>query len=259
MNYFEFRITTPQDSEEIIFTIDLLKTNLKIIKVLGCYEDPDTGVNKPHHHFYIKTSLKENSVRDIIKKYPKTTQSDYKGGNAHYSLKTIGGTPDDRLNVLKYLCKGKDANTQPIIVINSRLLPQTYNTSILHDMYWTTNKEILKANLIAESKGKNTSIPIPLKIYNKIEKKLIALKHPKPYHIACLIIKDYYQRSCSPPSRFNMEGLVDFITLRYLIEYKNKNIEDCISAFVQKKYEYQKHSEPYETSYQWDLTDSFST
>lgn len=232
--HYSVRITSP-DITEILTLLHNRASNF-----LVCKETADDKIDNTHYHLYFTSTRKHQTIRDVIRPYGK--------GNEFYSLKTIA--EDEVHSCLKYICKGIICKVEnkillpPNIIINHN---NNYKIKELQQEYIEYRKELLKANLKVESKRNKSSIPVAMKIYNLIEKKLLKMNPLNPHCIACLIVKDYYKRHVSPPSKFNMEGLIDYILLRYEIEHKQKPIQEAIDRFCYNKYQYESYNQEWDT------------
>lgn len=119
----------------------LLKENFgKYIQVL---EEADDEVNRTHTHSHVEEPLlKERSIRN---KYSLATD---KNKNKMFSMTIVR---DKRKN-LCYICKGKDKDTLPIVIINNLLT--TEDIEKYHRWYWEENTRLKEATGASRPKKK---------------------------------------------------------------------------------------------------------
>ncbi len=145
-------------------------------------------------------------------------------GNGDYQLKVC----EDKEKTIRYFSKGKSENNVPVPIVNREKI----NIKEQHEKYWAKYKELKKLN----NKPKTKSVS--LHYWDTLEEKIKKLETFHKKNICKLIIEMQYKGNKCLMSKFQMEGIIDYLLMRYLIEVKEISIDEASSLLATEKYGY---------------------
>lgn len=96
----------------------------------------EDDASREHVHILMWTAVARSTLTTRL------TAAAGAGGNGAFSVKSLGETPDDLLNVKKYLCKGVALGVLPDVVMTTY---ESDKIQLWHEMYWKTNDEMKKS------------------------------------------------------------------------------------------------------------------
>lgn len=189
------------------------------------FESKNQEKVKDHFHGLLEHSKGLETVRKLFTK----NEKDPLKGNEDYQIKIC----DDIEACRRYFFKGKDMSQESIpfpIVNRENLSERDY-----HKSYWQQFKEVQKLN-------QNTKyVPQGIKYWNEMEKTIREWSSFQSWKVCSHIITGQYKKGKGLMAKYHMNGIVDYLFMRFLIEVKNYSIE-CASKYIAESvYGYDQH------------------
>lgn len=216
MPYYSYRITRPT----LAPYTDILKISTLI--VFEDFENKNGEKVQDHFHGLL---YHEKGIETVRKLFTKNDIAPLKG-NKDYQVKLC----EDTQACIRYFFKGKDMSEEsiPVPILNrENLCERDY-----HKSYWAKYKELQKLN-------KTSKYVSPgIKYWEKFQKEIHTWSQFYSYKICTNIICEQYKEGKSLMMKHHMEGVINYIFMRYLIEVKQNTIECAAKYIAQETYGY---------------------
>ena len=235
-----FHVRLDLEDKPLDFLEYLIENSYSVV----CVHEVAKETEKPHYHIIVEGYIyKTTALQNNIKKLTGCSGSSY---STHHltqykyesEKKTVQGG-------YQYIFKGDHKHDIPEPCYNykkpnninakSKLIEHVSEEQIeeYHYAFWKINHEIKKEH---EKKDKS---PPCLKIWNKlIEDEFFEKNKFSNYKLKHYIIVDYYKRHCSIPAMSNIDGMLRYLFLRYLIEYEKYTLEQAVDYLLQVHFQH---------------------
>jgi len=158
--------------------------NPTIVQLLATYEQPDKDSTNTHLHVQMNSLRDRAFVRRTLVGTSRMPSLIGSGGNASYAM----GDPDAGTGSwekgLRYVCKGVDANTPPVVMA---CVGPNINTDELHAEYWAQAHLVREARTRAHRESSN-KLPMLESL-----RKLYEDKQPATAGDWCAVCVEFYK------------------------------------------------------------------